>query len=133
MGVDYTVVGNSGSYNSGGYKFVIGNDSSTQEEVEAKLQDFDDFITDNTLAFNFIMSGYILDVDYFYSLDFLIERTPTGGFQPTVISYQIFRPTLSWNYPFNLGGDFVIYFLTFAQVSVNIRAVACYHPAHHEM
>ena len=130
MGVKLKVSGNSGSYHFGGYKFVIANDSSSKEQVEAKLLLFENFVTSNTIAYNFIMSGYILDSDYFYSLHLLIERTPTGGFQPTIIEYQIFRPSLSWNYPFNLVGDIIIYILTFAQVSVNVRAVGPFHLAY---
>ena len=123
LGVQHTVAGNAGSYNYGGYMLVLGDDNTSQEDVFSRISNLDKFITDNTVAFNFVMSGYVLDIDYFYSLDFLLERVTTGGFQPVVLSYQIFKPSLSWNYSFNLAGDIIIYILTVVLVSVNVRAV----------
>lgn len=127
LGIDYTVSGSTGTFNSGGYLYVLADRNSTRETILERIEAITSFVTDNTLAFNFIMSGYILDIDYFYSLHIFLERTPTGGFQPFGTSYQIFRPTLSWNYIFNLVGDVIVYVLTVIQVSVNIRAVDFSH------
>lgn len=123
VGVTFVIDGNVTTYASGGYVVFLGNSSTTREEVSAKIGNISSFITDNTLAFSFVMSGYILDLDYFYSIDLLIERTPTGSFQPSKVMYDIFRPTLSWNYTFNVVGDIIIYVLTIIQVSLNIKAV----------
>lgn len=127
LGVKYVVSGSGGTFNSGGYIYSLGGRYTPRETVLERVSQVDKFITGRTLAFNFISSGYILDIDYFYSLDCLLERAPTGGFQPSVLAFRIFRPTLSWNYKFNLVGDIIIYVLTIVQVSANINAVCFYH------
>lgn len=123
MGVKASVQGDITNYNAGGYMFKLGGDSATKESVLLKIQNFEKFLTANTLAFNLIMSGYILDLDYFYSINFLIERTPTGGFQAVKYQYDIFRPSLSWNYTFNLVGDIIVYILSIIQISINIKTL----------
>jgi hypothetical protein len=123
LGVDYSVNGYLTSYEKGGYMLTLGSDKAFKEDVEARIAQINEFVSDNTLAINFILGGYILDDDYFFSINFLIERTPSGGFQPVITSYDIFRPTLSWNYPFNVVGDIITYILTIIQVSLNVRAL----------
>lgn len=112
-----------GSYDAGGYLLVIGKDTDFAEDVSLKIKDITNTITSNTLAFNLIVTGYITDIDYFYSVNFLIERTPSGGFLPTFSKYDIFRPTLSWNYPFNIVGDIIVYILSIVSLAINIRTV----------
>lgn len=124
IGLNSEVSGSLGSYKNGGYVLKIGRDGTTLLEAQSNMAHFGEFIRPNTLAFNFVMGGYILDIDYFFSVDLLLERTPTGGYQPVVKNYDLFRPTLSWNYSYNLYGDLLVYLLTVIQLSVNIKTVA---------
>ena len=78
--VTFQVNGNNTAFNKGGYMLRIGSDDLPLEQVKANIGNMSNFITENTLAFNFVISGYILDVDYFYSINLLVEKTSTGSF-----------------------------------------------------
>ena len=80
MKVTFQVNGNNTAFNKGGYMLRIGSDDLPFEQVKANIGNMSNFITENTLAFNFVISGYILDVDYFYSINLLVEKTSTGSF-----------------------------------------------------
>ena len=121
--ISYSLSGMNSDYNAGGHLISLGKDTNTADEISKKLPDIISTITSNTLAINLVVTGYILDMDYFYNVNFLVERTPSGGFLPTLSKYDIFRPTLSWNYPFNIVGDIIVYILSIVSLGINIRTV----------
>ena len=122
LGVTYPMSGELSSYNDGGYMLVVGNSLTPYADiVNGSMKYIDSFITSNTLAVNFLYGGYINDIDYFFSVNLLFEKAITGGYQASLVELEVFKPTLSWNYAFNLVGDILIYILNIIQFGVNIK------------
>ena len=80
LGLDYELNGFLSMYGEGGYVLELGVESDPLEEITAKLQKLPKFLEFNTLAANFVVGGYILDIDYFFSVNLAIEKTPSGGY-----------------------------------------------------
>ena len=112
LGLVYNLEGFLSDYDEGGYALEFFTEHEPLENVTKRIKDFDEFLKINTMAANFILSGYILDIDYFFSINLAIEKTPSGGYQPIKKEVEVFRPGLRWNYLFNLIGDMIVYFLS---------------------
>ena len=112
LGLNYNLGGFISDYDEGGYPLEFGLETESLELMKNRIKKIDKFLTRNTLAANFILSGYILDIDYFFSLNLALEKTPSGGYQPIMKEVQVFRPGLRWNYMFNLAGDITVYLLS---------------------
>lgn len=96
LGLNQGLRGFLSNYNEGGYALFLGSETETLESVTKKMQPMMDstnfFLQNNTLAANFILSGYILDMgryalsflgnilDYFFSVNLAIEKTQSSGF-----------------------------------------------------
>lgn len=49
-------------YEEGGYPLKLGIETVSLETINKSLEQFDDFLGINTLAANFVLGGYILDI-----------------------------------------------------------------------
>lgn len=58
-----------------------------------------------------MLGGYVPDIDYFFTVNFLAERSSVGGFLPIIYDVTIFRPRLSWNNFWILLFDWILYIL----------------------
>ena len=123
LGLIYNLQGYLSDYDEGGYPLEFGLEDEKLEKIQKKLKKLDKFLSTSTLAANFILSGYILDIDYFFSLNLAIEKTPSGGFQPIKKSIEVFRPGLNWNYLFMTVGDVVVYTLTLFLIAIYCRTL----------
>lgn len=119
----YVLKGFLSQYDNGGYPLEFGLEDTPLENITKILSNFDEFLGVNTLAANFILGGYILDIDYFFSINLAIEKTPSGGYQPIKKEVEVFRPGLRWNYMFNFIGDMIVYLLSIILALIYIRTL----------
>lgn len=80
LGLDYTLQGFLSDYNEGGYAIELGLEKTPLENIQKKLKKINKFLSFNSLSANFVIGGYILDIDYFFSINLAIEKTPSGGY-----------------------------------------------------
>lgn len=123
MGLVYILNGFLSNYDFGGYPFELGIETTPLENVTRGIDNIQEFLAVNTLAANFILGGYILDIDYFFSINLAIEKTPSGGYQPIKKEVEVFRPGLRWNYMFNLIGDIIVYILSACLAAIYIKTL----------
>jgi hypothetical protein len=123
LDIDYNLQGFLSNYNEGGYPLFFGIETMSLENITRRLDRFDDFLQINSLAANFVLGGYILDIDYFFSINLAIEKTASGGYQPIKQEVEVFRPGLRWNYMFNLIGDIIVYVFSIFLLMIYIRTV----------
>lgn len=123
LGLVYILEGFLSNYDYGGYALELGVETMPLENITRKIDRIDEFLDVNTMAANFILGGYILDIDYFFSINLAIEKTPSGGYQPIKKEVEVFRPGLRWNYIFNLIGDIIVYILSIGLALIYIRTL----------
>lgn len=80
LGLTYNLEGYLSDYSEGGYYLELGQETTPLENVRIKLSRISEFLKTNTLAANFVVGGYILDIDYFFSINLAIEKTLSGGY-----------------------------------------------------
>jgi hypothetical protein len=62
LDLDYNLNGFLSDYSEGGYPLFFGIETMSLENVTKRLDHFDKFLDFNTLAANFVLGGYILDI-----------------------------------------------------------------------
>lgn len=62
LGLDYQLTGFLSEYSQGGYPLFFGIETMSLENITKRLDKFDEFLDLNTLAANFILGGYVLDI-----------------------------------------------------------------------
>lgn len=62
LGLDYNLKGFLSDYKEGGYPLYFGIETMSLENVTKRISNFDNFLEINSLAANFILGGYILDI-----------------------------------------------------------------------
>jgi len=123
LGIEYTLEGFLSDYAEGGYVLEFGAEDQYLEDVMKPLLNISDFLKYNSLAANFILGGYILDIDYFFSINLAIEKTPSGGYQPITKEVEVFRPGLDWNNKKNLILDILVGLLTIGNLIIHIMNI----------
>lgn len=91
----------------------MGRENTHLEEVQKLINPISQLIPASTVSANLLLSGYIYDVDYFFSINLMAERSASGGFLPIISDVDIFRPGLTWNRQRNLAYDIIIIGLAF--------------------
>lgn len=120
IGLNYILSGYLSDYSEGGHAIELGLEKIPLENIQKRLKNINKFLSFNSLAANFVLGGYILDIDYFFSINLAIEKTPSGGYQPIMKEVEVFRPHLYWNYNINFYVDIMTAILTLAQILIHI-------------
>lgn len=97
-GIDYTIKG----YDGSGYIWGLGLQLDSSEIVQASIannlnQLEKEFFHTGTQAVSYLLGGYLLDIDYFFSINLALERNESGTFYPLLTDVSVFKPNISWN------------------------------------
>lgn len=98
-GITFPLHGEFNWYPGNGYLYKIGNQLGNITSINNTISSMasNKYIDNSTLAISYILGGYILDIDFFFSINLGLEKTRAGSYKVIENKVELFRPWLFWN------------------------------------